>query len=324
MLSRSAQGLYWMGRYLERASHMCRLLRSQMAALVDRPAHEIQFGWTRIYRNIGRTPPYGGIPLGSANDAALGDFGDSFALADSYTLADDLTFERSNPDSVWSCFAMGRENARQMRHCISAEMWLRLNMAYLRIQGMDIRDIWQVSPETFYAETTAELDTFAGVAESTMYRDAGWGFMRLGRFLERTQMTAGLILAQVETAKSSGDPDAGWSALLRISDAFEAYNRRYSVEARPHQVMDLLVTDPLLPASLSRSLDMLEAEIEAIGAGPDADSSAAARRLAGRMGALVRYEWPDREDREDALKLVERLSRELHFLVSQTYFEYGA
>ncbi len=322
MLSRSAQGLYWMGRYLERASHMCRLLRSQMAALVDRPAPEIQFGWTRIYRNIGRTPPYGGIALYPPNggDSAAGD---SFALADSYTLADDLTFERSNPDSVWSCLASGRENARQMRHCISAEMWLRLNMAYLRIQGLDIRDIWQAAPESFYAETTAAMDTFAGVAESTMYRDAGWGFMRLGRFLERTQMTASLILAQVETARSSGDPDAGWSGLLRISDAFEAYNRRYSVEARPHQVMDLLVTDPLLPASLSRSLDMLEFEIEALGAGPDAESSAAARRLAGRMGALARYEWPDREDREDALRLVDRLSRELHFLVSQTYFEYG-
>lgn len=321
MLSRSAQGLYWMGRYLERASHMSRLLRAQMAALVDQPASEIHFGWTRIYRNIGRTPPYGGIaPYSPSDEDALDD---SFALADSYTLADDLTFERSNPDSVWSCLAMGRENARQMRHCISAEMWLRLNMAYLRIQGLDIRDIWQVSPESFYAETSTAMDTFAGVASSTMYRDAGWSFMRLGRFIERAQMTASLILAQVETARATGDADAGWSGLLRIVDAFEAYNRRYSVEARPRQVMDFLVTDPLLPASLSRSLDALENEIETIGAGPDAASSAAARRLAGRMGALARYEWPDRDDKEEALNLVDRLSRELHFQVSQTYFEYA-
>ena len=321
MLSRSAQGLYWMGRYLERASHMSRLLRAQMAALVDQPASEIHFGWMRIYRNIDRSPPHGGlVPYSSTDEDALAD---SFALADSYTLADDLTFERSNPDSVWSCFAMGRENARQMRHCISAEMWLRLNMAYLRIQGLDIRDIWQVSPETFYADMTTETDTFAGVAESTMYRDAGWSFMRLGRFIERAQMTASLILAQVETARATGDPDAGWSGLLRIGDAFDAYSRRHSVEARPSQVMDFLVTDPLLPASLSRSLDALEAEIEAIGAGPDAASSAAARRLAGRMSALARYEWPDREDHEEALRLLSRLSRELHFLISQTYFEYA-
>ena len=322
MLSRSAQGLYWMGRYLERASHVSRLLRSQMSALVDQPASEIHFGWMRMYRNMGRALPYGGIGI-TPYSSTQTELGDSFALADSYTLADDMTFERANPDSVWSCLAMGRENARQMRHCISAEMWLRLNLAYLRIQGLDIRDIWQVSPESFYAEITTEMDTFAGVAESTMYRDAGWSFMRLGRFIERAQMTAALILAQVETARSSGDPDAGWSGLLRIGDVFEAYSRRHSVEARPRQVMDFLVTDPLLPASLSRSLDALEAEIEAIGSGPDAESSAAARRLAGRMGALARYEWPDRDDKEDALKLMDRLSRELHFLVSQTYFEYA-
>ena len=321
MLSRSAQGLYWMGRYLERASHVSRLLRAQMSALVDQPASEIHFGWTRMYLNMGRTPPYGGImPYSSSGESELGD---SFALADSYTLADDMTFERSNPDSVWSCLAAGRENARQMRHCISAEMWLRLNLAYLRIQGLDIRDIWQVSPESFYAEIRTEMDTFAGVAESTMYRDAGWSFMRLGRFIERAQMTSSLILAQVETARSSGDPDAGWSGLLRIGDAFEAYSRRHSVDARPRQVMDFLVTDPLLPASLLRSIESLETEIEAAGAGPDPESSAAARRLAGRMGSLARYEWPDRDDKEEALKMLDRLSRELHFLISQTYFEYA-
>ena len=71
-----------------------------------------------------RQPPLGEIEIDS----------DEYTLADSYTLADDLTFERTNPDSVWSCFAMGRENARQMRNCISAEMWTRLNLAYLRIQ----------------------------------------------------------------------------------------------------------------------------------------------------------------------------------------------
>ena len=136
MLSRSAQGLYWMGRYLERAEHLCRLLRLQTEALVDRPVREIYFGWKRIYGSMYRQPPLGEIELDS----------DEYTLADSYTLADDLTFERTNPDSVWSCFALGRENARQMRNCISAEMWTRLNLAYLRIQKQDIQGIWRVSP----------------------------------------------------------------------------------------------------------------------------------------------------------------------------------
>ena len=110
MLSRSAQSLYWMGRYLERAAHLCRLLRLQAEALVDRPIREIYFGWSRIYMSLSRQPLGGSIELLGSDD---------YTLADSYTLADDLTFERSNPDSVWGCFSLGRENARQMRHCIS-------------------------------------------------------------------------------------------------------------------------------------------------------------------------------------------------------------
>ena len=133
MLARSAQGLYWMGRYMERADHLCRLLRLQTEALVDRPIAEIYNGWNRIYSCLDRQPP--GANLGSlpgfepdGGDGVLrvmgipgsrawqSSGGDEYTLADSFTLADDLTFERSNPSSVFSCFALGRENARQVRH----------------------------------------------------------------------------------------------------------------------------------------------------------------------------------------------------------------
>ena len=191
---------------------------------------------------------------------------DEYTLADSYTLADDLTFERTNPDSVWSCFAMGRENARQMRNCISAEMWTRLNLAYLRIQKQDIQGIWRVSPESFYAETAAEIDTFAGVAEATMYRDEGWMFMQLGRVIERSQLLIALLLFQLDAeTEVEEDADADWTALLRVYHAFEAYNRKYSVEVHSGQVLDLLVADPLLPGSLSRTLDIVVANLAALG-----------------------------------------------------------
>ena len=89
-----------MGRYLERTSHLCSLLRLQVEALVDRPIPEIHFGWRRIYASVDRRPPFGGD--------FEPDESDDFTLADSYTLAGDLTFERSNLDSVRSCFALGR------------------------------------------------------------------------------------------------------------------------------------------------------------------------------------------------------------------------
>ena len=314
MLARSAQGLYWMSRYLERAEHLCRMLRLQAEALVDRPIREVYFGWGRIYGSVNRQPPWGSLELLDS---------DAYALADSYTLADDLTFERSNPGSVWSCVALGRENARQMRQCISAEMWTRLNLAYLRIQKLGIQDIWRASPESFYTETAVEINTFAGVAAATMYRGEGWRFMQLGRFIERAQLSAALLLAQIAVSKLSGESsDADWTSLLRLYHAFEAYRRRYSVEVDPGQVLDLLATDTLLPSSLCRSLDMAAAELAAIGTGPDKGSSDAARRLAGRLVSLIHYNWPDREDREALLWQVNGHCQDLHQLVADTYFDY--
>ena len=314
MLSRSAQGLYWMGRYLERAERLCRLLQLQTEALVDRPVREIHFGWMRIYGSMNEQPPVAGLQMG----------GDDFTLADSYTLADHLTFEPTNPDSVWSCFSMARENARQMRHCISAEMWTMMNLAYLELRDLTIQDIWPTSPESFYAETAAEVNTFIGVADATMYRDEGWSFMQLGRYIERAQQSATLLLAQIESEKSGvTDQDTGWTSLLRICHAFDAYSRRYGVEVVPDQVLDLLVTDQLLPNSLCRSLDITEMEMDAIGPGPDARVSDTARRLVGRLRALVHYDWPDREDGEALLRQVNQYCQDLHQLVTDIYFYYS-
>ncbi len=315
MLSRSAQGLYWMGRYLERASHLCRLLQLQVEALVDQPVPEIQFGWRRIYAVLDRQVPYGGeIEL---------DESDEFTLADSYTLAGDLTFERSNLESIRNCFALGRENARQMRHCISAEMWTCLNLAWLRIRDLEIEDIWKISPESFYARTTREIDTFIGVAEATMYRDEGRCFMQLGRFIERAQLLVSLLLAQLATSRAQNvAPETGWTSLLRACHAFDAYNRTYSVEVQSDRVVDLLVSDPLLPGSLCRALETLASELAGIGPSPDARTGAAAERLTGRLCALIRYEWPDREDRTALLSQVRDLCFKLHDLVNAAYIDY--
>ena len=320
MLSRSAQGVYWMGRYLERADHLCRLLQLQTEALVDRPVEEIYAGWNRIYASLDRQPPAAGLVF-ELSDAISG--ADDYALADSFTLADDLTFERTNPDSMWSCFAMGRENARQMRHCISGEMWRALNLAYLRVQQIGIMDIWTNSPEGFYASVSEDIDTFMGVAAATMYRNEGWHFMRLGRNIERAQQMAGLLLTQLEMdAPEAEYSESDWATLLRVYHASEAYQRAYSVEVIPEQVLNLLVTDPLLPHSVCHGLDAVTAELAVLGAGPDPEATAATRRLAGRATAMLHYEWPDSANREGVLELVSALCLELHNRITATYFYY--
>ena len=314
MLARSAQGLYWMGRNLERAEHLCRLLRNQVESLVDRPVREIHFGWSRIYGSLHRSPPVGNLEPGGDED---------FTLADSYTLADDLTFERSNPASVWSCFYLGRENARQMRHCISSDMWTSLNVAYHRLQGERIENIWRTSPEDFYTQTCQDIHAFGGVAEATMYRDEGWRFINLGRFIERAQLAASLFLAHIEAVAAQEESlDSDSTSLLHVYRAFSAYKQKHSIEIRPDRVLTLVVTDPLLPSSLCRSLDAVAYELEAIGPGPSEPDSAAAARLAGRLCALVRYDWPDVEDHEALLRKANGYCRDLHDFVTAAYLEY--
>ena len=315
MLARTAQGLYWMSRYLERAQHLCDMLKMQSEALVDRPIPEIHLGWSRIYVSIGRLPPAGGTVLVDNDD---------YMLADSYTLADDLTFERTNLDSVWSCFAQGRENARQMRQCISAEMWSCLNMAYLQVQGMNIQDIWRGSPEGFYTWMVGQLNTFAGIASATMYRDEGWHFMQLGYFIERAQLLSGLLNAQLELDEIAGDQsDSDWTSMLRLYHALEVHNRIYSIEVMPENVIELLSTDGLLPNSLIRSLDMALYEISAIGDGPDKGASANVKELANRLASTI-HKWKEHSDKRALLARVNGDCRELHQFVNQTYFDYSS
>ncbi len=313
MLSRSAQGVYWMGRYLTRAHHVSHLLELHVQALVDRSVEEIHFGWRRIYRAMKRLPPAGEEWLPEAEE---------LALADSFTLADDLTFERSNPDSVWSSLERGRENARQMRHCISAEMWSCLNLAYLRMRDLETVDIWR-TPEAFYGQTCNEIHNFVGIADATMYRGAAWRFMRLGRAIERVQLAVSLILAQTELGRRMKRRTLGWASMLRMHHASEAYSRLYGIEIRPSRVLDLLASDPLLPASVLSSVRAAAAELDAIATGPDAEADAAARRLAGRAGAMILYDWPEARDREELLRRVDRCTRDLHGTVLDAFVDYG-
>ena len=316
MLARSAEGLYWLGRHVERTEDLCRLLREQMGALVDRPVREIDFGWRRIYGTLNRRPP--GPALGVAESD------DDYVLADSYTLADDVTFERANPGSILTSFSNGRENARQMRHCISGEMWTCLNLAWLRLGARRIEDIWKAAPEGFYADLAREMNLFAGVVDTTLYRDDGWRFLQLGRLIERAQFTICLLLAHLDGVRSHADAaDSEWSSLLRVCLAFDTYKRRYGVEIRPVRVLDLLVDDRRLPRSLCRAVDAASATLGSLALGPG--PSGAVRRLAGDLAAAVHVPLPATPTLHDHEERLQRLGREclaLHDLVMAAHVSY--
>ena len=213
MLSRTAKGIYWIGRCLERAQHSCRLLADQLEALEDRTVEEIDRTWRRLYIGLGRTP------VGGDLESNWGDEG--FMLADAYTLTDDLTFEPNNPESIRGCLAVARENAREVRNIIGKDMWSCLNVAHLGLRNVGIEDIWNDRPGEFYLRIEDTIRTFSGIAESTMYRDDSWHCLgvrspRLGR--REGRHVAALIVCPHTIPPSEWLPGV-WDSHIGFEDA---------------------------------------------------------------------------------------------------------
>ena len=321
MLSRSAQGLYWLSRYLERAEHGCRLLADQLKTIEDRTVEEIDRSWQRLYTGLGHEP-IGGI-LGTN----LGEEG--FMLADAYTLVDDLTFEPCNPGSIRACVNAARENARQVRNVVGKDMWSCLNVAYLSLRDVGIEDFWNDRPDEFFLHTEDAIRTFSGIAESTMYRDHGWHFLQLGRFVERAQLVAALVDAQLAvfpTAEPHVEPD--WGSLLRICKAGVAYRRLHSHVYEPDRVVDFLVCDPQLSHSIRYALERISDALNAFSEHRQLPRGPGAAHRTGRMAARIDYDWPNRNPQDDdATRATLRDIREacglLHDDVEATYFNYA-
>ena len=318
MLSRNAQVLYWMARYLERAQHGCHLLAEQFIIIEDRPVEQIDQCWRRLYMAVGRTP------LGGHLETPPDD--EDFMLADAYTLADDLTFEPNNPAAIRNCVAEARESARQVRNVIPDKMWSSLNLAYFDLRDVEMEAIWNDRPGTFYHRTEGALRTISGVAEGTIYRDDGWHFLQLGRFVERAQRVAALMDAHIALFPTAApDGDADWLSLLWVCEAHFAYRRLYSQGLRPTSMVDFLVADPSLSHSIRHTLGRIVEALEAVAAGPPLQIEA--ERRAGRMAASIDLAWPNRDPDDDdatraALRDIGESCRHLHDDIAGTYFSY--
>ena len=198
MLSRNGQGLYWIGRYLERAQRGCRLLADQLQTIEDRSIQDIDRSWRRLYGGIGRSP--------SGGDLESNWNSEGFMLADAYTLVDDLTFDLSNADSVLRCLSEARNNAREVGHIIGPDIWSSLNVAFLELSEVTIGRIWNDRPRDFFVRAESSIHTVSGTADNGIYRDAAWHFLRLGRFVERIQAVAALADSQLTVTPETGSP----------------------------------------------------------------------------------------------------------------------
>lgn len=239
MLSRAADNLYWMMRYVERAENMARILdvAHRMAML---GAEDGMNQW----------------------DAALIIAGcdKSFALrggpASARAVIEFLAFEQENPSSITACLKAARENARAMRAQITNEAWESINAAWLEMRTLTLAKIEDRGPSAFFDWVRERSHLFRGVAEATMQRNDAYGFMRLGTLIERADSTARILDVKYHILLPSPRDVGGavdyyqWGALLRSVSALRIYRQIYRDAIKPRNVTELLVLRVDMPRSL--------------------------------------------------------------------------
>ncbi len=237
MLSRVADSIYWMSRYLERAENVARFVDVNMRLMLD----------------MGQShPQWKPLVLASGDEA---DFEARYGRADENSVIQFLTFDRENPNSIFSCVASARENARTVREIIPSEMWETINELYHRVQKQQrSKHNSSVNLQSFYHEVAEATNLFYGYATNAMSHGQGWHFARLGRMLERADKTARLLDVKyfllLPDAKSVDSPfDAvQWGAVLKSATAFEMYRQQYH-RVNYRDVTHFLILDELFPRS---------------------------------------------------------------------------
>lgn len=234
MLSRIAESLFWIGRYVERAEDTARILDVQIHHLVEAPLTSE----AEMCRSL----------IAVMGVVVAGDQANEFSAR---RVTDLLAFDPANPSSIVSSLIAARVNARSVSEAISSEMWEALNVTYNGLPTqVDLAA--RVAPYAFFRFVRERAAIIAGLTESTMSRDDAWRFMVLGRSLERIDMQTRLLAAAV------AGPDPDWVVLLRSCSAHEAFLRTYRREPEPTLAAEFLILDRLFPRSLLYSLQQAE------------------------------------------------------------------
>jgi len=256
MLSRVADSIYWMSRYVERAENVARFVDVTLNLMLDMPVGS-QHQWQPLIDTTGDTTDYA-KRYGPATQANVFHF---------------LTFDTENPNSIVSCLRTARENARSIREIISSEMWEQINQFYLTVNSATAaRDAFQNATE-FFDQVKLTSHLFAGVTDATMTHGEAWHFCQLGRLLERADKTSRILDVKyyllLPAASDIGTPydDIQWAAVLRSASAFEMYRKKHG-HISPTGVVDFLLLDPEFPRAIQKCLNNARGALHAISGTP--------------------------------------------------------
>jgi uncharacterized alpha-E superfamily protein len=323
MLARDADSVYWMSRYVERAEHIARVLLVNTNLLMDvgELAPELQARqWATVMAILrsGELPAL--PPTESASPLAT-----DMPLA--ARVAQHMTFNAANPNSLFNCIAKARENARGVRETISAEMWENLNTLYWTLRDAPAR--FDESPEDVYRQVMIGSMLFQGLTDQTLQHDQRWHFIQLGKFLERIDITGRVISGMFSVLKSSEaklEPpirNIHWMSVLRACCSIEAYRRTNIGDMDSLRVAAFLILEPDFPRSIRFCVGASHAAIAAIRAEVNPHGIDAAERALGRLKTQLEYAEASEIARPGVIHYCDRIAAdvaEAALAVQGTYF----
>src|SRR3954466_9239303 len=269
MLSRVAESIYWLGRYMERAGNVARVIDVNFRIMLDRPSG-MSPQWDAVVRTTGDYEKFLERYKKPARDNVL-----QF-----------LTFDAENPNSILSCIRAARENARSTRDIISSEMWEQVNRFYLTVTDAARHRL--DSPEEFFAETKRATHLFTGLAHNTMSHGQAWHFSRLGCMLERGDQTSRILDVKyfilLPSSRDVGTPldELQWTDVLSSASALEAYRQRHG-RVTPDSTVEFLVLDREFPRAIHYCISQADRCLHEISGTPSGSYRNVAERLLGQL-----------------------------------------
>jgi uncharacterized alpha-E superfamily protein len=279
MLSRTADHLFWMSRYTERAENTARMLNvNYETSLLPQSASAAEAGWQGLLSISELLPAYTALH-GDVNARSVMEF---------------MVSDEDNPSSIISCLRAARENARAVRGTLTTEVWETQNQTWLEVNRMLKAGEFQRDPGKFFEWVKFRSHLSRGVTLGTMLMDEALHFMRLGTFLERADNTARLVDVKFHAVDNDfmGNAEKDqeydfyhWSAILRSVSGFEIYRKVYRDVIKPERVAELLILRPDMPRSLHASLNEVVANLRLVASDQTSDTL----RHAGRLRADLQF-----------------------------------
>ncbi|MGE5864832.1 MAG: alpha-E domain-containing protein [Rhizobacter sp.] len=286
MLSRTADHLYWMARYMERAENTARMLDvNYQTSLLPQSAAAAENGWKGLLSISELTDDYT-ARYGAVTDRKIMDY---------------MVGDARNPSSICSCLMAARENARAVRGALTTEVWETQNQTWLEFQRMLREGAFQKDPGESFEWVKFRSHLSRGVTVGTMLQDEAFHFLRMGSFLERADNTARMLDVKFHAVESEFFGTAGlgaaasgkdqeydfyhWSAILRSVSGFEVYRKAYSNVIRPEKVAELLILRSDMPRSLAACMDEVVSNLKHVANEQSGDTL----RLAGRLQADLKF-----------------------------------